>query len=108
MPEEPIPTSNLDSAKAHAKEAVDATKSHLKEAVDQSKEHLKHAADDLRTAAEAKARELRGKAEQTYGETRERVRTFQEDGEAYIRGNPTQAVITGVVAGFVLGLIFRR
>lgn len=119
MPDESKPTSNLESAKAHAKEAMDTTKAHLKEAVDSSKEHLKHAADDLRTAAESKARELRekgeakarefrGKAEQTYGETCERVRTFQEDGEAYVRQNPTKAVLTAVAAGFVLGLLFRR
>ena len=44
----------------------------------------------------------------TYGETRARVRTFQEDGEAYVRENPTKAVLTAVVAGFVLALLFRR
>ena len=126
----PEAAANLDSAKAHAKEAVDATKAHLKEAfdsskahlkeaVDHSKENLKHAADDLRAAAEAKARELREaaaaktaefreRAGQTYGETRERVRTIQEDGEAYIRQNPTKAVLTAVAAGFLLGLMFRR
>jgi ElaB/YqjD/DUF883 family membrane-anchored ribosome-binding protein len=122
--------SNFESAKAHAKDAVDATKAHLKDAVDQSKEHFKSAAEDLRAAAEAKAREFRGtaeakakefretagakadefrgRAEQSYGEARERVRTLQEDGEAYIRENPTKAVLTAVVAGFLLGLVFRR
>lgn len=89
-----------------------------------------HAADDLRAAAESKARELReaaetktrefretaetkarefrGRAEQTYGDTAERVRTFQEDGEAYIRQNPMKAVATAAAAGFVLGMLFRR
>jgi ElaB/YqjD/DUF883 family membrane-anchored ribosome-binding protein len=36
------------------------------------------------------------------------VRTLQEDGEAYVRENPTKAVLTAVAAGFVLGLMFRR
>jgi ElaB/YqjD/DUF883 family membrane-anchored ribosome-binding protein len=36
------------------------------------------------------------------------VRTLQDDGEAYIRENPTKAVLTAVAAGFVLGLMFRR
>ena len=36
------------------------------------------------------------------------MRTLQEDGEAYVRENPTKAVLTAVAAGFVLGLIFRR
>jgi ElaB/YqjD/DUF883 family membrane-anchored ribosome-binding protein len=36
------------------------------------------------------------------------VRTFQEDGEQYVRDNPTKAVFTALGIGFVLGLIFRR
>ena len=102
-----------------AASSLENAKAHLKEAVGETKEHLKQAAGDLRAAAEAKARELRDKATartgefrdragQTYGETRERVRTLQEDGEAYIRANPTKAVLTAVAAGFVLGLVFRR
>ena len=106
MSDEKNSNANLESAKAHAKEAAEAAKTHLKGAVDSSKEHLKHAADDLRAAAEAKARELRetaeskarefretaesharefrGRAEHAYGDTAARVRTFQDDSEAYI------------------------
>lgn len=87
---------NLGSAKAHAKEAAGA-----------ARDHLKQAADDLRAAAEAKAREFRGKAEQFRGEAGARVRTFQEDGEEYIRANPTKAVFCALGAGFLLGLMFR-
>jgi ElaB/YqjD/DUF883 family membrane-anchored ribosome-binding protein len=130
MSDEKTSNANLESAKAHAKEAAEAAKSHLKGAVDSSKEHLKHAAGDLRAAAEAKARELReaaeakarefretaetharefrGRAEHAYGDTAERVRTFQEDSEAYIRENPLKAVLTAAAAGFVLGMLFRR
>lgn len=83
------------------------------------KSHAKHAAEDLRAAAEAKAQELRetaqakaqefrGKAEQAYGQYRERARTFRDDGEQYVRENPTRAVLTALGIGFVLGLIFRR
>jgi ElaB/YqjD/DUF883 family membrane-anchored ribosome-binding protein len=94
------------------------------------KTHAIHAAEDLKAAAEAKARELRalaeakahelrGKAEHVIGEARVkaehaisearvRARTFREDGEQYIRENPTRAVFTALGVGFVLGLIFRR
>jgi ElaB/YqjD/DUF883 family membrane-anchored ribosome-binding protein len=83
------------------------------------KSHAIHAAEDLRAAAEAKAQELRaaaeakaqeyrGKAEQVYGEARVKARTFREDGEQYIRENPTRAVFTALGVGFLLGLIFRR
>jgi len=65
-------------------------------------------AREFRDTAESKAREFRGRAEQTYGDTAARVRTFQEDTEAYIRENPLKAVATGIAAGFVLGVLFRR
>ncbi len=84
-----------------------------------SKTHARQAADDLKAAAQAKADELRGRAEDYYGQARgaaeeyygqakDRARTFQDDGEAYIRENPVRAVLTAVGAGFVLGLLFRR
>jgi ElaB/YqjD/DUF883 family membrane-anchored ribosome-binding protein len=98
--------------------------------VESTKSHLKQAADDLRAAAEAKADEFRhraedaygqarqraeeyydearARAEQAYGQARERARTFQEDGEAYVRQNPLKAVCVALGAGFLLGLMFRR
>jgi ElaB/YqjD/DUF883 family membrane-anchored ribosome-binding protein len=83
------------------------------------KTHAVHAAEDLRAAAEAKAQELRavaeakaheyrGKAEHAFDEARVKARTFREDGEQYIRENPTRAVFTALGIGFVLGIIFRR
>ena len=54
------------------------------------------------------AGEYRGKAEQVWGDAQDRVRTFQEDGEAYVRENPTKAVFTALGIGFLLGIIFRR
>jgi ElaB/YqjD/DUF883 family membrane-anchored ribosome-binding protein len=83
------------------------------------KSHAIHAAEDLRAAAEAKAHELRaiaeakaqeyrGKAEHAFGEARVRARTLREDGEQYVRENPTKAVFTALGIGFVLGLVFRR
>ena len=47
-------------------------------------------------------------AEQAWGDAQDRVRTFQEDGETYIRENPTKAVLTALAAGFVLGLVMRK
>jgi len=80
------PTSNLESSKTHARRA----------------------AEDLKTAATNMAGEYRGKAEQVWGDAQDRVRTFQEDGEAYVRENPTKAVFTALGIGFLLGIIFRR
>ena len=67
------------------------------------------AAQDLKLAAGEKVEEYRGKAEQVWDDTRQRVRTFKEDAEQYVRENPTITVVTMLGIGFVLGLIiFRR
>jgi len=73
-----------------------------------SKTHARRAAEDLRTAATDIAGQYRGKAEEAWGQAQDRVRTFQEDGETYVRENPTKAVFTALGIGFVLGIIFRR
>ncbi len=73
-----------------------------------SKTHARRAADDLKTAATQMAGEYRGKAEQAWEDASGRVRTFQEDGEQYVRDNPTKAVFTALGIGFMLGVVFRR
>ena len=70
--------------------------------------HAQQAAEDLKAAAGAIGAEHRDKAEQTWDDARDRVRTFQEDANQYVRENPTKAVFTALGIGFVLGLIFRR
>jgi ElaB/YqjD/DUF883 family membrane-anchored ribosome-binding protein len=135
MPEEPAHTENqphgnatpsgaasatsakgsLESSKQHLREAGDALKANL----ETSRTHVKQAAEDLRSAAEVKAQELRDRAgdraqelraqaETAYGEVRERAQSLRQDGEQYVRENPTKAILTAVAAGFVLGLIIRR
>jgi ElaB/YqjD/DUF883 family membrane-anchored ribosome-binding protein len=73
-----------------------------------SRTHARQAAEDLKSAAGVIAGEYRGKAEQVWDDARDRVRTFQQDADQYVRENPTKAVITALGIGFVLGLIFRR
>lgn len=72
------------------------------------KTHVRQAAQDLRSAAEIKAQEYRGRAEEIYGQARERARTWQEEGEEYIRRNPLRGVLTALGIGFILGLLIRR
>jgi ElaB/YqjD/DUF883 family membrane-anchored ribosome-binding protein len=91
------PASKLESGKTHVKKAAEDLR-----AAAESK------AAELRSAAEAKAQELRGRAENAYAGVRTRALTIREDGEQYVRENPTQAVLTALGIGFVLGLIFRR
>ncbi|MBA3272692.1 MAG: DUF883 family protein [Chthoniobacterales bacterium] len=88
---------NADPASADAPSAIDNTK-----------QHARQAAEGLRTAATQMAGEYRGKAEQAWEDASVRVRTFQEDGEQYVRENPARAVFSALGIGFVLGIIFRR
>jgi ElaB/YqjD/DUF883 family membrane-anchored ribosome-binding protein len=76
--------------------------------LESSKANVRRAAEDLRSAATDIAGEYRGKAEAAWGDAQNRVRTFQEDGEQYVRDNPTKAVFTALGIGFILGIIFRR
>ncbi len=76
--------------------------------VDELRSAASAKADELRTAANAKAEQFRGQAEDAWGEAKVTARTYQEDGEAYVRENPTRALLIGVAAGFMLGLIIRK
>ena len=70
--------------------------------------HARKAAEDLGSATGGIAEEYRGKAEQAWDDAKDRVRTFREDADYYVRKNPTKAVLTTLGIGLVLGLIFRR
>ena len=76
--------------------------------LESTKTHARQAAEELRTAAPEMAGQYRGKAEQAWGDAQDRARTLQEDGEQYVRENPTKAVFSALGIGFILGLIFRR
>ena len=71
--------------------------------------HGQEAAKDLKATAGGVVEECRGTAEQVWDDTKERVRTFKEDADEYVRENPTKTVLTALAIGFVLGLMtFRR
>jgi ElaB/YqjD/DUF883 family membrane-anchored ribosome-binding protein len=71
--------------------------------------HGQQAAEDLKSEARGVVEEYRGAAEQVWDDTKERVRTFKEDADEYVRENPTKTVLAALAIGFVLGLIaFRR
>ncbi len=65
-------------------------------------------AEEVGSAAAGMVGDYRGKAEEAWDDVQDRVRTFREDADQYVRQNPTKAVFTAVGIGFVLGLMFRR
>jgi ElaB/YqjD/DUF883 family membrane-anchored ribosome-binding protein len=66
------------------------------------------AAEALKSATTKVAEDYRDKAEQSWDDTKVRVRTWQEEGEEYVRENPMKAVFTALGIGFVLGLMVRH
>ena len=78
------------------------------EKIESGTEHMRKAAEDFKAVAGTFAGEYRGKAEEAWNDASDRVRSFQDDAEQYVRENPTKAICTALGVGFVLGLIFRR
>jgi ElaB/YqjD/DUF883 family membrane-anchored ribosome-binding protein len=73
-----------------------------------NREQAQRAAEALESATTNMTEDYRGKAEQSWDETKARIRTWQEDGEDYVRENPMKAIFTALAIGFVLGLVIRH
>jgi len=72
------------------------------------KAQVVQAAEELYAAASEKAAQCCAKAEEACRCAREKVRTLQQDGEAYVRENPLRSVAMALGAGFIVGLLLRR
>jgi ElaB/YqjD/DUF883 family membrane-anchored ribosome-binding protein len=70
--------------------------------------HVQRAAEALESATAKVAKDYRDKADQSWDETKTRVRTWQQEGEEYVRKNPMKAIFTALGIGFVLGLMIRH
>ena len=69
---------------------------------------VQRAAEALESATANVAEDYRDKAEQSWDETKVRVRTWQQEGEEFVRENPMKAVFTALGIGFVLALFVRH
>jgi ElaB/YqjD/DUF883 family membrane-anchored ribosome-binding protein len=69
---------------------------------------VQRAAEALESAAANVTEDYRDKATQSWDETKVRVRTWQNEGEEYVRENPMKAVFAALGIGFVLGLMIRH
>jgi ElaB/YqjD/DUF883 family membrane-anchored ribosome-binding protein len=92
---------NLISAAGNLKEAAGAKAEDLRQAAGQK-------ADELRSAAQDKAQELRGAAESAWSDARSKTKSWHSAGEAYVRDNPTKAVLIAPGFGLLLGLWLRK
>jgi ElaB/YqjD/DUF883 family membrane-anchored ribosome-binding protein len=84
----------------------------LKEAASPKAEEIRQAAgqkaDELRGAAQDKAQELKGAAESAWSDARSQAKSWQAEGEAYVRDNPTKAVLIALGFGLFLGFRLRK
>ena len=92
---------HLRAAAGDLKEAADAKVETIHQAVEQN-------AYELRGAAQGKAQELRGAAESAWSDAGSQAKNWQAEGEAYVRDNPTQAILIALGVGVLLGLLFRK
>ena len=61
-------------------------------------------ADEFRGAAQDKVQEFRGAAEKATSQ----AKSWQAEGEAYVRDNPTKAVLVALGVGLLLGFLLRK
>ena len=96
-----------DAAKtAHGK--YEAAKQKVSEVAHEVTAKVSEFAGDLKTGAAEKAEQLKEKAEEVYEDARLKARSWHEEGEAYVREQPRTAMLTALVAGFMIGLLVRR
>jgi ElaB/YqjD/DUF883 family membrane-anchored ribosome-binding protein len=108
MDEHQNPEEAAESGKDHLRVAA----GNLEDAASAKVEDLRQAggqkADELRSAVQGKAQELRGTAESAWSDVGSKAKSWQAEGEAYVRDNPTKAVLTALGLGLLLGLLLRK
>ena len=65
-------------------------------------------AGNLKAGAVEQAEHLKQKAGEVYDDACHTVRSWHEEGENYVRAQPRTALLSALVAGFMLGLLIRR
>jgi ElaB/YqjD/DUF883 family membrane-anchored ribosome-binding protein len=95
-------------SKEHLKAAADDFKTAASAKADEIRKAAEKKADELKTAAEGRAREFRGAAETAWSDAQSKAKFWQSEGEAYVRENPTKAILMALGAGFLLGLFLRK
>ena len=69
---------------------------------------VQRAAEALESASTRVAEDYQDKTERSWNETKVRVRTWQQEGEEYVRENPMKAIFAALGIGFVVGLMIRH
>jgi ElaB/YqjD/DUF883 family membrane-anchored ribosome-binding protein len=102
------PEDAAESAKNHLTAAVGDIREAASAKVEELRQAAEQRAEGLRDAAHAKAQKLKGDTECAWSDAKSQARTWQAEGEVYVRANPAKALFVALGAGFVLGLLFRK
>jgi ElaB/YqjD/DUF883 family membrane-anchored ribosome-binding protein len=103
---------NPEEAAESGKDNLRASVDNLKEAASAKVEDIRQAAgqkaDELRSTVQDKAQELQGTAASAWSDVRSKTKSWQIEGEAYVRDNPAKAVLIALGLGLLLGLLLRK
>ena len=108
MDQQRDPEDAAESAKDHLTAAVGDIKEAASAKVEELRQAVEQRAEGVREAAQGKAQKLKGDAECAWADAKSQARTWQAEGEVYVRANPTKALFMALGFGFVLGLLFRK
>ncbi len=108
----------LESSRAHAVKAAEELKAAANQKAEELKGSAMEKAEELRGKAEDTARQFRDSASENVDQFRSyadegwsdikvRFDDYKEEGERYIRQNPTKSILLAVGLGFIIGRIFR-
>ena len=98
---------NPEEAVKSGQKHLESATGDLKEAASAKIENIRQAgqkADELRGVAQGKAEELRGAVENA----KSQAKSWQAEGEAYVRENPSKAILVALGVGILLGLLLRK
>lgn len=68
----------------------------------------RRAAEALESATTNVVEDYSHKAERSWDKTKAQARTWQDEGEEYVRENPIKAVFAALGIGFILGLMMKH
>jgi ElaB/YqjD/DUF883 family membrane-anchored ribosome-binding protein len=108
MDEHQDPEGTTQSDKDNLKDAAGDLKEAAKAKVEDFRQAAGQKADELRGAAQSRAQELRDAAESTWSDASSEAKSWQAEGEAFVRDNPSKAVLIALGVGLLLGFMLRK
>jgi ElaB/YqjD/DUF883 family membrane-anchored ribosome-binding protein len=108
MNEDPKPEEGTESGKEHLKAAADEFKAAAGGKIENLHQAAGQKIDEIQKVAEGKVQEATGAAENAWSSATSKGRSWLSEGEAYVRNNPTKAVLMALGLGFILGILVKK